>query len=125
MARSFERRAYPRLDARFSVSLSGPSGTFVTEALDLSLGGLRLDAELLLPHGDTLATAKPLFQGALVSVEFETHDGTPVQAFARVRWWVDTEIAVGVEFLDLPSGTRATLSAFMETLANLEDDSPR
>lgn len=116
MSRFFERRAYPRIEVGFPVTLSGSQGNAAAQALDVSIGGLRLDLQSVVPPPDASAFGRVLYDNALVSVEFSTHDDTQVQAFARVRWSKDGSTAFGVEFLDLSPTTRAAVNRFIEAL---------
>lgn len=126
MNRSDERRTFPRVETTIDARIAGPSGRFDVRVLDLSLGGMSIDAGALSPSSSTLpgASGVVFFNGALTSVEFETHEGEVLHLFARVRWATDRSRVFGVQFLDVPGPTRDALIAFIDHLVRSADTKP-
>lgn len=116
MADFLDRRAFDRVHVRLDVTVVGPAGRRLVQATDVSVGGLRIDTASL-KRADGPPSAKPvLFPGAMVSVEFLTHEDVPVQVFARVRWLNEERAGLGLEFLDPPPDARSAISGFVATL---------
>lgn len=115
MADFLERRAFDRVQVRFEVTVVGPAGRQVVEATDVSVGGMRVEASPG-PESARTAATKVLFPGAMVSVEFATHDDAQVQVFARVRWLEKDRAGLGLEFLDPAPEARTAISSFVAAL---------
>lgn len=116
MSRFFERRSFQRILTDFPATISGPSGSFEANVIDLSLGGLQLDATRIEPSTpeDASFQAAVLFEGAMTSVEFELPSQTGVaRAFARVRWRSGDPRVFGVEFVDPDAETRTRIEDFI------------
>lgn len=121
-----ERRTFPRVPTSISATIAGPRGRFAVRVIDVSLGGMSLDARAIDPSASTLpgASAVVLFDGAMTSVEFETDTGARVHLFARVRWTADDRRSFGVQFLDVPARERDALIAFIDHLLRNADTKP-
>lgn len=121
-----ERRTFPRVRASIDATISGPSGRFDVRVVDISLGGMSVDS-----RGATLTEGSPpsapgevLFDGAMTSVEFETHASYSIRLFARVRWTSDGSRVFGVQFLDMGAPERDALIAFIDHLVRSNDTDP-
>ena len=117
MSRFFERRSFQRVPTDFSATISGPGGSFEARVIDLSLGGIELDATHIEPKSaaDESFRAAVLFDGAMTSVEFELPDNMGhVHAFAHVRWRSDDPRMFGAEFVDPEPDARRLLNDYVE-----------
>ncbi|MFT6400682.1 MAG: hypothetical protein ACJAYU_005460 [Bradymonadia bacterium] len=116
-SRFFDRRSFERVAINIIATISGPGGGFRAKVIDLSLGGLQLDATQVEPTAEEYesSAAAVLFEGAMTSVEFELpeHMGA-VQVFARVRWRSGNPQIFGVEFHDPPTAAREMISGYID-----------
>ena len=104
-----ERRAFRRVPSDAVAEISGPGGTWRARVLDLSLGGLKLDAIGLAP-ATPQAAPRALYEGAMTSVSLFLDNGEPpVHAFAKVRW-VAGASSFGAQFLDLEPAARKAVA---------------
>lgn len=117
MSRFFERRSFQRVPIEINATISGPAGAFRARVLDLSLGGLQLDATHIEPTSAEYESyrAAVLFEGAMTSVEFELpQDIGAVQVFARVRQRSNDPLVFGVEFNDPSPEAREKISEYID-----------
>ena len=116
-SRFFDRRSFERVLIDISATISGPAGGFRARVIDLSLGGLQLDATHIESTSNEYKSfrAAVLFEGAMTSVEFELPQrmGT-VQAFARVRWRSGNPHIFGVEFHDPGADAREKIAGYID-----------
>ncbi|MCB9508118.1 MAG: PilZ domain-containing protein [Myxococcales bacterium] len=115
-----ERRAFRRVPSDAVAEISGPGGTWRARVLDLSLGGLKLDAIGLAP-ATPQAAPRALYEGAMTSVSLFLDNGEPpVHAFAKVRW-VAGASSFGAQFLDLEPAARKQLTTYIDRVVAMLD----
>ena len=104
-----EKRKDLRIPVRITVVLRETTfdGTLYFSSSDLSLGGMFLEADLLLQEGSVVSLQYSLPNG-----------GTPIRSVARIARVVDsqeegTRCGFGVEFLEMDLSSREQLRGFI------------
>jgi uncharacterized protein (TIGR02266 family) len=98
-----DRRAHPRLSIAVAVDFTSGHNFYSARIRDISVGGLFIEAEAMLPIGTRLVVDLTFLKKHL-------------RVDCEVMWALsdgDRPVGVGVRFLDLPAAARKSIEAFM------------